>query len=205
MNKYIFIVLSLLISSCTANDRMKTKYEAQYLDIKTKINTNRNEIELMLSQLPKHYQVEMKKSMDMVQENDINGFLKVSKLNEKNFALFLESVHTFMGRLDTARSFSPNASQRQLYKDLRAKVLESRTSVEKYLSKPANPNDINELTSKNFLKKILRYDIQGFLDNSVITEAEFDVQIKEFYDNWDQVVLALIMADFNKELDAIMK
>jgi len=205
MYKYILFILSVFVVSCNQGNHMKAKYETRYLDIQQKINANRGQIEGMLNQLPQNYQVEMRKSMTMVQNNDINGFLKESRMSEKNFDLFLKSVDTFMGRLDTARGFTPNAAQISLYNDLKGKVEKNRESVEKFISKPANPNDINEVTSKNFLGKILKYDVHEFLANSVITEPEFNAQIKEFNDSWDEVALALIMADFNSELDALMK
>ena len=71
MYKYILFFLSVFVVSCGQNNHMKTKYEARYLDIQQKINSNRAQVELMLNQLPQNYQVEMKKSIDHYSIQDL--------------------------------------------------------------------------------------------------------------------------------------
>ena len=197
-----FFLLAVFIFGCS---QMTNKYEPRYNLIKEKIRNNRKNIESMLSQLPHNYQREMKESIDLVESNSVIGFLNKTKMSNQNFELFLKSVEKFISRLEAAKSFVPDKSQRELYDELRRKVLEREEDVRKLIESLRNSNNVPDITLKVFLTKILNCEIEEFLSKSIMTEEEFDKQIKDFIENWELFETRLALMNFDKELDKILE
>jgi ribosome-binding ATPase YchF (GTP1/OBG family) len=210
MKNYLLITLILSMMSCanptqTRNQKIIETYQSQYNEMKERVIRHSAKLEMMLEQLPGNYAQQMDKSIQSIKNNDLEGFLTENRMSEQNLMLFFQSVDGVCTKIEMAEQFTPNEEQRAMYAELRGKVQESREIVQKFISANANTTDPNQLALKLTLEKILKYDVDGFLANTLTSSAEFDKNLGETNDKWGEVILGLTMMNFNEEMDEIMK
>lgn len=195
MRNYLILILLLNFLSC-GDSALKSKHNVRYLSITEKINHYRPGIDVLLKQLPAKLGKDLEKTMNLVQNNDLDAFVGRTRMNEDNLVLFFESVENFTERIEQSRKFVPNESHRDVYRQVRKNITENRALVEPFIAKINNPDDPQELSLKLVLRKILKYErLSDFLADSVVTEEEYNVRMKEYNDKWSSLMI-MIASDF---------
>ena len=204
------LTLNMLVAftfflSCTPQEKTPSKLEIQYNQVQLLLNENEMDLYRLFAQLPIKMQKELKESMKGIQENTFSEMMKKENNNDKNLRLLLASMEKFMVRLGNARAFHPNEEQTKLYNELRNKVLKDKKVVDEYLSKPADPNNAQEIAIKILLRNIRNNRIASFKNVSLMSSQEFDRAIGDLNREWETVKTNLVLDDLYKEFDRIMK
>ena len=203
---YFLLLLLLFQIACTSGSESSAKSanERQYDAVRGKVFAERNSIDLLLEQLPATYRNGLRRDMASIQNNTYEGYKELNNLSDQDMENVLKGIESFFEKMEVSKAFKPNEVQRKMYAELKEKVVKERKVIEKFISKPSDPNDIQEVTSKNFLSKILRYDVDQFLAKSVITEEEYVKSITEFNDNWSVLLSSLAMFEANEKLEKML-
>ena len=200
--KHLFFFLSFSIFSCQTQSEnpLVAKYNAQYQASKRQLIANKSDITRLIQQLPFDYQAAIYSGITAIEKHDLTDFLKKEKVEEEGLLMLFQSVDQFLEDIEATRNFKATTTQTEMYNLYKNRLIESKSIIVPYIAACEKSKDPNQLSSGLFLKKVMQYDINGFVQNTFIGKDEFEKTFKDVNENWEGFIDLLMMENFRTEL-----
>ena len=196
-NLHFLLLLSFTIFSCQTQNQTENplvaKHQVQYEATKSKMLANKNDILRLIQQLPPGYQNAIQKGITSIEKYDLATFLQKEKMGEEGLLMLFESVNQFNENIETTRNFKATAEQTEMYNLFKNRLIENRRFVDPFVAVCEKSKDPNQLSSGLFLRKVMRYEIHEFVQNTFIGNDEFEKTFTEVNENWVEFMNNMVM------------
>ena len=203
--KYLFLLLSFSFFSCQNQTKTENplvaKHHVQYEATKSQVMANKSDITRLIQQLPLNYQSAIQKGITSIEKYNLADFLKKEKMDEQGLLMLFQSINQFLENIEGTRNFKATAEQTEMYNLFKNRLLENRRFVDPFIAACEKSRDPNQLSSALFLKKVMQYDIHGFVQNTFIRKDEFEKTFTEVDENWGDFITNMMMITAGAELD----
>lgn len=203
-NLYFLLFLSFFFFSCQTQHQTENplvaKHQVQYEATKSKMLANKSDILRLIQQLPPGYQNAIQKGITSIEKYDLAEFLQNEKMGEEGLLMLFQSVNQFNENIEGTRNFKATAEQTEMYDLFKNRLIENRRFVDPFIAVCEKSRDPNQLSSGLFLRKVMRYEIHEFVQNTFIGNDEFEKTFTEVNDNWADFINNMVMITAETEL-----
>lgn len=188
-----FVLLLMVINMCFScqepGPEKLSPQEVVYQEARKKVLEYRPEMNLIAENADVMIQNRLMQLLDFVEDNEkMRGYFRASGHDFKKVKELKGWVDFAMEEIRKSRAFEPDGQQVSIYNQLKAKAVRDQQVMANYL-RAYNPrfNRVQEVRRKT-INKMLLYEIEEFIDSTLITEEAFDREIKGLNLEWDEIV-----------------
>ena len=203
MKKLPFLVMSFLLISCSEVDnRQQTRELPLYQTMRKKAQDNQKEIEVMIGKA--NNPIVKARSLQifgfLLQYEREEDYLRATGHTKKEITKYNALIDHFLTQIQSAKIFSPSAEQTTLFVDLKKKVKRDSAKIAHYLqSFDVRYTPIQE-ARRQLLLQVLKFDLNEYLGNTLITEKEFDHNFTDLNQKWYEYVEGILNFDPSKPI-----
>jgi len=122
-----------------------------------------------------------------LEQKNYKDFLTIGKQTESQSLEFFRLVDHFMERVNEAKRFKPNDSQKKLYEDVKGLIYKDMKVISLYIAYKNDKYNRTDLQRVKTYQLIMINDLEGYMAESMITEKEFDKSFNFLLSNWEKL------------------
>jgi len=187
----LFAFLFIICISC--GNPKQNKLSKDYLEAQDLIKTHKSDIFKIFENSTPEVKRKSAEFVNLCLNNTEEDFLKKSGKGKTYLRKVINNINFFVDKINEAKAFKPNSEQLELYNKFKGLLEEHREVVNKYIN-DRNPN-FNQ-TDKQRIRMysiILYNDFDGYRNNVLVTEREFEKNFRFLVTNWDDLAMQMYM------------
>jgi len=175
--------------------------ESEYNQIQQLVKENKEDIFKLIDNAAPEVKKTMTEYLNSCIKNTEKEFLSSTGKGKRHLKEFGKTIRFFVSKIEDARKFQPNQNQNDLYNELKAYLEENQNYIVKYIKDNKFDSNTTDRQRRRTFDLILKNDIHEFQKHLVITEEEFNENIKFLVVNWEDILYEIQLYYGLKDLD----